>query len=106
MKILFQEKLGWKDFNIKEQANGTGKAIIKTFNATVTENTLEIRLYWAGKGTTVIPIRGIYGPLISAISVCRGKSCNLYQPFTQILHHCLQASDNTHKYFHVSQFIL
>ncbi|TXG47728.1 hypothetical protein EZV62_027022 [Acer yangbiense] len=59
-----------QDFNIKEQANGTGKAIIKTFNATVTENTLEIRLYWAGKGTTVIPMRGYYGPLISAISVC------------------------------------
>ena len=76
MKILFQGILKWQDFNIKEQAHGTGKAIIKTFNATVTENTLEIRLYWAGKGTTVIPMRGYYGPLISAISVCRGKSCH------------------------------
>ncbi|KAK0577880.1 hypothetical protein LWI29_001696 [Acer saccharum] len=74
--IYIQEKLELKDFNIKEQANGTGKAIIKTFNATVTENTLEIRLYWAGKGTTVIPIRGIYGPLISAISVCRGSEAS------------------------------
>ncbi|KAI9198529.1 hypothetical protein LWI28_017482 [Acer negundo] len=74
--IYIQGTLKWQDFNIKEQANGTGKAIIKTFNATVTENTLEIRLYWAGKGTTIIPMRGYYGPLISAISVCRGKSCN------------------------------
>ncbi|KAI9198428.1 hypothetical protein LWI28_015689 [Acer negundo] len=72
----YTEKLELKDFNIKEQANGTGKAIIKTFNATVTENTLEIRLYWAGKGTTLIPDRGIYGPLISAISVCRGFRAN------------------------------
>ncbi|XP_024032705.1 probable LRR receptor-like serine/threonine-protein kinase At1g53440, partial [Morus notabilis] len=31
--------------------------------------TLEIHLYWAGKGTTAIPDRGVYGPLISAITV-------------------------------------
>ncbi|TXG47711.1 hypothetical protein EZV62_027005 [Acer yangbiense] len=76
--IYIQGILTWKDFNIKEQANGTGKAIIKTFNATVTENTLEIRLYWAGKGTTCIPSRGICGPLISAISICQGKSLFLH----------------------------
>jgi hypothetical protein len=35
----------------------------------VTSNTLEIRFYWAGKGTTAIPVDGVYGPLISAISV-------------------------------------
>ncbi|TXG47715.1 hypothetical protein EZV62_027009 [Acer yangbiense] len=74
--IYIQGILKWKDFNIKEQANGTSKAIIKTFNTTVTENTLEIRLYWAGKGTTCIPRRGYYGPLISAISVCRGFRAN------------------------------
>ena len=39
MKILFQGILSWKDFNIKEEANGTGIAIIKTFKATVTDNT-------------------------------------------------------------------
>ncbi|KAK0579181.1 hypothetical protein LWI29_022318 [Acer saccharum] len=71
--IYIQGILKWQDFNIKEQANGTGKAIIKTFNATVTENTLEIRLYWVGKGTTVIPMRGYYGPLISAISIVDPK---------------------------------
>ncbi|KAK4857616.1 hypothetical protein QYF36_003500 [Acer negundo] len=78
--IYIQGILKYKDFNIKEQANGTGKAIIETFNATVTENTLEIRLYWAGKGTTVIPNRGYYGPLISAISVCRGFRANCDEP--------------------------
>nr|GMD05321.1 probable LRR receptor-like serine/threonine-protein kinase At1g07650 isoform X2 [Ipomoea batatas] len=39
------------------------------FNASVTDNTLEIRVYWAGKGTTRIPLSGHYGPLVSAISV-------------------------------------
>ncbi|KAJ0082184.1 hypothetical protein Patl1_10383 [Pistacia atlantica] len=76
--IYIQESLAKKDFNIKEAANGTGKEIIIPFNATVTDNNnLEIRLYWAGKGTTIVPQRGYYGPLISAISVCPGKLCNL-----------------------------
>ncbi|KAJ6852854.1 putative LRR receptor-like serine/threonine-protein kinase isoform X2 [Iris pallida] len=56
------------DFDIVKEANGTGKDIIKTFTASV-DGTLEIHLYWAGKGTTAIPFRSVYGPLISAISV-------------------------------------
>ncbi|KAJ0017807.1 hypothetical protein Pint_10171 [Pistacia integerrima] len=67
--IYVQGRLEQKDFNIREEANGTGKVIIKRFNATVANNTLEIRLYWAGKGTVYIPKTGNYGPLISAISV-------------------------------------
>lgn len=58
-----------KDFNIEEEAGGTGKPIVKNFTSVVTRNTLKIHLYWAGKGTTGIPTRGMYGPLISAISV-------------------------------------
>lgn len=59
-----------EEFNIAKSAGGPGKAVIKNFTATVTNyNTLEIRLYWAGRGTTAIPDRGVYGPLISAISV-------------------------------------
>ncbi|XP_021821991.1 probable leucine-rich repeat receptor-like serine/threonine-protein kinase At3g14840 [Prunus avium] len=58
-----------KDFNIADEAGVVGKAVIKNFNASVTSGTLEIRFYWAGKGTTGIPLRGVYGPLISAISV-------------------------------------
>ncbi|KAK3424559.1 hypothetical protein EUGRSUZ_F01346 [Eucalyptus grandis] len=40
----------------------------RAFNIYI-QGTLEIRFYWAGKGTTAIPDRGVYGPLISAISV-------------------------------------
>ncbi|KAG2265844.1 hypothetical protein Bca52824_072923 [Brassica carinata] len=58
------------DFNIKEEANGTRKPIVKEANVNVTNHLLEIRLYWAGKGTTQIPARGNYGPIISAISLC------------------------------------
>lgn len=62
-----------KDFNIVEEAGGVGKEVRKNFTAVVTSNTLEIRLYWAGKGTNGLPARGIYGPLISAISVNPSK---------------------------------
>ncbi|KAK2368189.1 putative leucine-rich repeat receptor serine/threonine-protein kinase [Trifolium repens] len=67
--IYIQGRLVLKDFNIAKEAGGVGKAIIKKFTATVTSNTLEIRLRWAGKGTTGIPFDSVYGPLISAISV-------------------------------------
>ncbi|KAL2326831.1 hypothetical protein Fmac_020258 [Flemingia macrophylla] len=67
--IYIQRKLVVKDFNIAKEAGGVGKAVIKNFTAAVTSNALEIRLYWAGKGTTSIPFGSVYGPLISAISV-------------------------------------
>lgn len=58
-----------EDFDIVDAAGGPGKPIIKTFTTSITNNTLKIQFYWAGKGTTGIPRRGTYGPLISAISV-------------------------------------
>ncbi|KAK2368139.1 Leucine-rich repeat transmembrane protein kinase [Trifolium repens] len=58
-----------KDFNIMEAAGGVGKGITKEFNVDVNQSTLEIHLSWAGKGTNAIPMRGVYGPLISAITV-------------------------------------
>ncbi|KAH8511668.1 hypothetical protein H0E87_009005, partial [Populus deltoides] len=58
-----------KDFNIEVEAAGVAKPVTKIHNATVTNNILDIHLYWAGKGTTRIPVSGVYGPLISAISV-------------------------------------
>lgn len=64
-----QEKLVLKDFNIAAEVGGPGKPIVKMFNVSVTSHTLKIHLYWAGRGTTGIPQRGTYGPLISAISV-------------------------------------
>ncbi|XP_020203384.1 probable LRR receptor-like serine/threonine-protein kinase At1g07650 isoform X1 [Cajanus cajan] len=67
--VYIQGNLVLKDFDIQRQAGGTGKPIVKTFNATVTQHTLKIHFYWAGKGTTGIPTRGVYGPLVSAISV-------------------------------------
>ncbi|XP_020983924.2 probable leucine-rich repeat receptor-like serine/threonine-protein kinase At3g14840 isoform X2 [Arachis duranensis] len=67
--IYIQRKLVLKDFDIAKEAGGVGKAIIKNFTANVTSGTLEIRLQWAGKGTTAIPFASVYGPLISAISV-------------------------------------
>lgn len=68
-----QGKLILKDFSIEDEAGGVGKEIIKKITAVVTENTLEIRLFWAGKGTIGIPFKGVYDPLISAISVDPGK---------------------------------
>ncbi|KAJ6301646.1 hypothetical protein OIU77_015871 [Salix suchowensis] len=67
--IYIQGKLVQKNFSIQNEAGGVGKAIIKNFTAIVTGGALEIRFYWAGKGTTGLPVRGVYGPLISAISV-------------------------------------
>lgn len=61
------------DFNIAEEANGVGKGIFKDFNTFVNGSTLDIHLYWNGKGTTAIPDRGVYGPLISAIAVTPSK---------------------------------
>ncbi|CAJ2659564.1 unnamed protein product [Trifolium pratense] len=68
--IYLQGKQVQQDFNIAEEAGGVGKKVIKSFkDVDVTSNTLEIRLYWAGKGTMAIPNKSAYGPLISAISV-------------------------------------
>ncbi|KAI3769372.1 hypothetical protein L6452_00473 [Arctium lappa] len=66
--IYIQGKLVEKDFDISEKAGGVRKAYVSTHLVNVT-STLEIRLHWAGKGTTSIPVEGVYGPLISAISV-------------------------------------
>ncbi|KAJ0082978.1 hypothetical protein Patl1_09716 [Pistacia atlantica] len=58
-----------EDFNIKKEAKGLNKTCTKSFNGTkVDHNLLEIRLFWAGKGSLYNP-PGLNGPLISAISV-------------------------------------
>ncbi|EOY13474.1 Leucine-rich repeat transmembrane protein kinase, putative [Theobroma cacao] len=67
--VYIQGKQELKDFNIEDEAGGVGKPIIKNFTADVNDSTLEIRFYWAGKGTTSIPEKGVYGPLVSAISI-------------------------------------
>ncbi|XP_063943042.1 probable LRR receptor-like serine/threonine-protein kinase RFK1 isoform X2 [Daucus carota subsp. sativus] len=67
--IYIQDILVWKDFNVEIEAHGAQRPLVKKFNASVTNTILEIRFYWAGRGTTRIPNRGVYGPIISAISV-------------------------------------
>ncbi|CAH8326804.1 unnamed protein product [Eruca vesicaria subsp. sativa] len=72
--VYVQGKLFLRDFNIIEEANGTMKPIMQELkDVNVTNHVLEIHLYWAGKGTTLIPNRGYYGPLISAISLCHSQ---------------------------------
>lgn len=66
---MFQDKLVEEDFNITAEAYGVVTPVTKKYNASVEQGTLEIRFYWAGKGTTRIPEIGVYSPLISAISV-------------------------------------
>ncbi|XP_038686021.1 probable LRR receptor-like serine/threonine-protein kinase At1g56140 [Tripterygium wilfordii] len=67
--IYIQGNRVLEDFDIKKEAGGVSKrAVLRNFTAQVTENYLEIHLFWAGKGTCCIPAQGTYGPSISAIS--------------------------------------
>ncbi|KAK0596243.1 hypothetical protein LWI29_014033 [Acer saccharum] len=67
--IYIQGNRVLKDFEIKKEAGGISeRAVQKQFKAQVSENYLEIHLFWAGKGTCCIPNQGTYGPSISAIS--------------------------------------
>ncbi|KAI3900989.1 hypothetical protein MKW92_032262, partial [Papaver armeniacum] len=88
-----QDSLGRRVFDVYIQA------VIKTFNESVTSNSLEIRFYWAGKGTQRIPKAGFYGPLVSAISVlnpgtmfCFYYLCTLFLTFT------VQTSSDLHNF--------
>ncbi|KAI8539520.1 hypothetical protein RHMOL_Rhmol09G0189200 [Rhododendron molle] len=66
--IYIQGNLVRKDFDIKKEADGVSfKAVQMVFLAQVSNNYLEIHLFWAGKGTCCIPDLGTYGPSISAI---------------------------------------
>ncbi|KAF9618244.1 hypothetical protein IFM89_000879 [Coptis chinensis] len=68
--IYLQGGLHVKDFDIRREAGGSvNRAVQRLYKVRVSENFLEIHLFWAGKGTYTIPVRGYYGPSISAISV-------------------------------------
>ncbi|XP_060670416.1 probable LRR receptor-like serine/threonine-protein kinase At1g56140 [Ziziphus jujuba] len=59
-----------QNFDIRKESGWvTSQAIRMEFKAQVSENYLEIHLFWAGKGTTSIPTEGTYGPSIAAISI-------------------------------------
>ncbi len=67
---LVQGELREKDFDIKKDTNGKSYTVVqKQYNVEVTQNFMEIHLFWAGKGTCCIPTQGHYGPSISALSV-------------------------------------
>ncbi|KAK1424853.1 hypothetical protein QVD17_20193 [Tagetes erecta] len=69
--VYVQGAIKLKDFDIKTHAGGVDKPVIinNITNILVTNGTLEIQFRYAGKGTTAVPVRGLYGPLISAISM-------------------------------------
>ncbi|KAF9587457.1 hypothetical protein IFM89_002638 [Coptis chinensis] len=68
--IYIQGSLQIKDFNIRSAAGGAiNKVVLRDFKVQVSENFLEIHLFWAGKGTCCIPVQAYYGPSISAIRV-------------------------------------
>ncbi|XP_050279356.1 probable LRR receptor-like serine/threonine-protein kinase At1g56140 isoform X2 [Quercus robur] len=68
--IYIQGNLVLKEFDIQKEAGGASfVAVPKEYkNVQVSENYLEIHLFWAGKGTCCVPAQGTYGPSISAIS--------------------------------------
>ncbi|XP_019190172.1 PREDICTED: probable leucine-rich repeat receptor-like serine/threonine-protein kinase At3g14840 isoform X2 [Ipomoea nil] len=67
--VYIQGERKLKDFDIETEAQGVDKVLVKQFQAVVNNKTLEVRFEYAGKGTSAAPRKGIYGPLISAISV-------------------------------------
>ncbi|KAF9593206.1 hypothetical protein IFM89_020701 [Coptis chinensis] len=65
-----------KDFDIRREVGGfVNRAVQRLYQVRVSENFLEIHLFWAGKGTYTIPVRGYYRPSISAISVTPDAKC-------------------------------
>ncbi|KAM7524922.1 hypothetical protein LguiA_014824 [Lonicera macranthoides] len=67
--VYIQGEQKLKDFDIEREAKGVDKAVKINFTVIVKDKILEIRFHYAGKGTTAVPMRGVHGPLISAISV-------------------------------------
>lgn len=65
--MYIQGKRVLKDFNIEDEAGGSKRALVKTFNANVTNTIMEIHFFWAGRGTCCIPYQSTYGPLVTAI---------------------------------------
>ncbi|KAL8149820.1 hypothetical protein AgCh_006731 [Apium graveolens] len=68
--VYVQDELKLKDYDIGQEAPGVDKVVERTIKAVaVKDKTLQIRFVYTGKGTTGVPTRGTYGPLISAISM-------------------------------------
>ncbi|KAF3539023.1 hypothetical protein F2Q69_00020433 [Brassica cretica] len=81
--IYVQGRLVEKDFDVRRTAGGsTNRAVHREYKANVTENYLEVHLFWAGKGTCCIPIQGAYGPIISAVSATPELLSMEIKPYT------------------------
>ncbi|XP_030548311.1 probable LRR receptor-like serine/threonine-protein kinase At1g56130 [Rhodamnia argentea] len=65
--VYIQGERVLQDLNIRNEAGGSNRALVKTFDANVTNTVLDIHFRWAGKGTCCIPSQSTYGPLVSAI---------------------------------------
>ncbi|KAF8046438.1 hypothetical protein N665_3695s0001 [Sinapis alba] len=67
--IYVQGRLVEKNFDIRKTSGDTTvRAVQREYKANVSENYLEIHLFWAGKGSSSVPVLGTFGPLISAVS--------------------------------------
>ncbi|XP_066397268.1 probable LRR receptor-like serine/threonine-protein kinase At1g07650 isoform X2 [Miscanthus floridulus] len=61
--VFIQGRMVLEDFDIEQSAGAAAKPVIKSFQTYVTNHTLEIQFYWAGRGTTGIPYRDFQIPL-------------------------------------------
>uniref|UniRef100_A0A0E0LS86 non-specific serine/threonine protein kinase n=1 Tax=Oryza punctata TaxID=4537 RepID=A0A0E0LS86_ORYPU len=85
--IYIQGELREKDFDIKKDTNGKSYTVVqRQYNVEVTQNFMEIHLFWAGKGTCCIPRQGHYGPSISALSVSSYDRFGRSSPSTKIIY--------------------
>ncbi|XP_076900237.1 putative LRR receptor-like serine/threonine-protein kinase At1g56140 [Bidens hawaiensis] len=67
--IYLQGNMVFQDFDIKRAAGGASfSPVSRQATVEVSNNYLEIHLFWSGKGTCCVPEQGTFGPLISAIS--------------------------------------
>ncbi|CAH2052681.1 unnamed protein product [Thlaspi arvense] len=75
--------LGLRVFDIYVQVSGVGKPFTRQIDALqVNGSTVEIHLQWSGKGTNMLPIRGVYGPLISAITITQNFKVDTGKPLS------------------------
>ncbi|GJN01755.1 hypothetical protein PR202_ga19047 [Eleusine coracana subsp. coracana] len=90
--IYIQGERKEQNFDIRKAAGGKSyTAVKKQYTIPVTQNFLEIHLFWAGKGTCCIPAQGYYGPAISALSA----TPNLLADFTPTVRNATQKKSNS-----------
>ncbi|KAI3754022.1 hypothetical protein L2E82_26112 [Cichorium intybus] len=76
--IYIQGNRVFEDFDIKKAARGDSfSPVTRELTVQVSNNYLEIHLFWNGKGTCCVPNQGTIGPLISAISATRRSTPNM-----------------------------